>query len=196
MYTIISNTLELTFDNTKTTELLLNKIKNLIHSFTKQLMKKVKVEKMSIKSYSNISKIINQYISMLDNELGIKFDSLNKELVEMHNGYLTSYAESKIKALQESLDEEKWEVVEVPLSYNALIERLHNSDAVIKPSSGFTKQLISDDIPYWATKSLLVLLVSICEYSDMMIQVNEITFNIFCNLIELIKVFLDNHLEI
>lgn len=93
--------------------------------------------------------------------------------------YLASYAISKVKDLQESLDEEKWEVVEVPLTYNTLIGKLHNPDAVIKTPSGSTKQLISDDIAYWTTESLLMLLSFICEYSDIILRISEISFDAF-----------------
>lgn len=95
---------------------------------------------------------------------------------------------SKVKELQETLDEETWETVEVPLNCNAVVEELHNPDAVAEVAVGFAKQLVSDDVNYWATKSLLVLTTSICSYTQIMEHIPEAAFDAFCNLIELIKV--------
>ena len=90
--------------------------------------------------------------------------------------------------MQRILDEEKWETIEVPSKYFTLIENLHNSDPSPESSLVSTKQLTSDEISYWCTKSLLTLFSSICEYIDIISGINEIVFEAFCNLIELIRV--------
>lgn len=94
--------------------------------------------------------------------------------------------------MQEALDDETWQVVEVPQNYNDLIERLHNPEVSFEVSSGLVKQLVSDDINYWATRSLLVLLSCICKYIDFIEGVKEVAFEAFCSLIELIKVLIHN----
>lgn len=85
LFNIVSSVLESTFDNTKDAELPLVKIKTFIESFTKELMEKIKLEDLSIKTYGSLSAIFKHYFTLLDTELSISPETLAKSLAAMHN---------------------------------------------------------------------------------------------------------------
>jgi hypothetical protein len=90
-----------------------------------------------------------------------------------------------------ALDKEKWVPVLVPHLHLLLINAFHGTDNTSGNESSY-KQLVSDDIAYWCSDSLLVLIIPLCEYIQMIMKIRDIAYESFCSLIELIKVTLIN----
>jgi len=100
--------------------------------------------------------------------------------------------------MQKILDHEKWQPVNVSTHFLTLLEKIHNPNYSI-PSITTTgskeilepelQQIISDDIPYWCTTSLLFLINSISEFIELLTNIKEISIEACQNLIDLLKVF-------
>ena len=95
---------------------------------------------------------------------------------------------NKLEELQKTLDREKWLPTEVPKTYSALVESIHNPDAELHTDAENMQRLLSDEIQYWATKSLLLLVTLIQEYVELIPAVSAAAFETASCLLDTIKV--------
>lgn len=94
-----------------------------------------------------------------------------------------------MEGLVKVMDKEKWVAVAVPKWCVALVDSFHGAGETAEfPGEDSYKQLISDDIAYWCTESLLFVIASTCEYIQIVTEIRDVAYETFCSLVELIKV--------
>jgi len=177
-------------------EEVLNPIKVFIKLFMKKVIANIKVTTVS--DYCCISHIMNEGFYLFKSELAIPTQDLQYELHKVNIStlyqyidFLKFYNKFKLEDLLTVLNKEKWVSVLVPHHYLSLINAFHGTDNTL-PAEDSYKQLISDDIAYWCSESLLHLINPLCEYIQMIAEIRDIAYESFCSLIELIKVKLRN----
>lgn len=100
---------------------------------------------------------------------------------------------NRLEELQKLLDKERWVAVSVPQKYIGMIEHLHNPGSELGAllSAGKAEtvpRVVSDDIQYPATESLLLLISTIYEHIQLIAKVPDVAYECASSLIETAKV--------